>query len=162
MPEAGATRLEALSGWRDSEMPLVDALLLARERDLASGHSSAGPHRGDWRIHHEHFPGRDMLSRGQAKLTALAFLLAQARYQATLGRGWPVVALDDLASELDRTHQAYVLDMLRGSGAQVLVTGTEPPTPLRGGVPDVCWFHVEQARLAGPQADAPTLSGDNG
>jgi DNA replication and repair protein RecF len=158
MPEAGASSLEALSGWRDSEMPLADALLLARERDLASGHSSAGPHRGDWRIHHERFPGRDTLSRGQAKLTALAFLLAQARHQAALTGGWPVVALDDLASELDRTHQAHVLDMLTGSGAQVLVTGTEPPAPLRSGSPDVAWFHVEQAHLTGPIADAPTLS----
>jgi DNA replication and repair protein RecF len=162
LPEAGTVGLEAISGWRDADMPLEDALLLARDRDLASGHSTIGPHRGDWRIHYGNLPGRDMLSRGQAKLTALAFLLAQARHQADRRGAWPVVALDDLASELDRTHQGHVLDMLDRSGAQVLVTGTEPPAPLRGTDRQVSWFHVEQGRLEGPSTNAPTLSGDDG
>jgi DNA replication and repair protein RecF len=143
LPAAGGVRLGYQPGWREHEMPLADALLLARDRDLATGHTSVGPHRGDWRIEYEALPGRESLSRGQAKLTALALLLAQARYHAQARGHWPVVALDDLASELDRRHQSGLLRMLAGTGAQVLITGTEPPPALAAlGLP-VTTFHVE-------------------
>ncbi|MEW2973399.1 DNA replication and repair protein RecF, partial [Pseudomonas juntendi] len=57
---------------------MADALLLARERDRQAGYTSVGPHRADWSVDFHSIPGRDALSRGQAKLTALACLLAQA------------------------------------------------------------------------------------
>ncbi|HEY4556380.1 MAG TPA: DNA replication and repair protein RecF, partial [Lysobacter sp.] len=134
-------------GWRQDEMPLADALLLARERDLAAGYTSVGPHRADWKLGFSAVPGREALSRGQAKLVALAAILAQAEHFAgTLGE-WPVVALDDLASELDRNHQARVLDRLVASGAQVLVSGTETPAAVAqlGLVPRR--FHVEHGAV---------------
>lgn len=147
LPAAGGVRLAYLPGWRGHELSLADALLLARDRDLATGHTSVGPHRGDWRIDYEALPGRESLSRGQAKLTALALLLAQARYHARVRGHWPVVALDDLGSELDRSHQAGVLRMLADSGAQVLITGTEAPPALAALGLDVAMFHVERGEL---------------
>jgi DNA replication and repair protein RecF len=142
LPEAGEWSLQFQPGWRREELPLADALLLARDRDLAAGFTSVGPHRADWRILQSGIPGRDALSRGQAKLTALAALLGQAEHQAALRGEWPVVALDDLASELDRDHQRLVLRRLAGYGAQVVITGTEPPAGLDGDLP-VTMFHVE-------------------
>ena len=142
LPEAGEWRLQFQPGWRRDELSLADALLLARDRDLAAGFTSVGPHRADWRILQSGIPGRDALSRGQAKLTALAALLAQAEHQAALRGEWPVVALDDLASELDREHQGLVLQRLAGYGAQVVVTGTESPAGLPPDLP-VTMFHVE-------------------
>jgi DNA replication and repair protein RecF len=150
-PEGGMARLRYLPGWRQEDMPLADALLLARERDLAAGFTSVGPHRADWRIEHEHIPGRDALSRGQAKLTALAALLAQAEHQAAARGDWPVVALDDLASELDRDHQALVLGRLAATGAQVIVTGTEIPALPASLARAATVFHVEHGKL-GPEA----------
>jgi len=147
-PEGGDTRLRYLPGWRQDELALADALLLARERDLATGFTSVGPHRADWRIEHADIPGREALSRGQAKLTALAALLAQAEHQAAERGEWPVVALDDLASELDRDHQAFVLGRLAGTGAQVIVTGTEMPALPAGLDGTAMVFHVEHGRLS--------------
>src|SRR5690606_5323636 len=121
LPEAGATELVFQPGWRREELPLADALLIARDRDLATGFTSVGPHRADWRILQTAIPGREALSRGQAKLTALATLLAQAEHQAAIRGDWPVVALDDLASELDRPHQELVLRRLGDYSTQVLV-----------------------------------------
>jgi DNA replication and repair protein RecF len=147
LPAAGACTLTLLPGWRRDELPLLDALLLARERDLASGFTSLGPHRADWRIEYSALPGRECLSRGQAKLTALALLLAQARLHAGLRGEWPVIALDDLASELDRQHQQRVLQQLRDSRAQVFITGTEAPPGLAAlGVP-LRRFHVEHGEV---------------
>lgn len=147
LPEAGATELRFQPGWRREELSLADALLLSRDRDLATGFTSVGPHRADWRIVHAAIPGREALSRGQAKLTALSILLAQAEHQATVRGDWPVVALDDLASELDRPHQRMVLARLREYGAQVLVTGTDAPAGLEEAGESYSLFHVERGSL---------------
>ena len=45
---------------------------------------------------------------------------------------WPVIALDDLAAELDRPHQQRVLAWLSAHPAQVFVTATEPPPSMQG------------------------------
>jgi DNA replication and repair protein RecF len=146
-PEGQGAQLRYLPGWRQQELSLADALLLARERDIAVGFTSVGPHRADWRIEHGAIPGREALSRGQAKLTALAALLAQAEHQAAVRGDWPVVALDDLASELDRDHQTMVLERLAATGAQVIVTGTEPPDLSPGLLQIPVLFHVEHGRV---------------
>ncbi len=142
-PSLGQTRLDYLPGWRDG-LPLADALLLARQRDLQSGFTSVGPHRADWQIGFSAIPGREALSRGQAKLSALSALLAQAEHHAAARGEWPVVAFDDLASELDRTHQQRVLERLLASPAQVFVTGTEVPPALAAMKVSFELFHVEQ------------------
>jgi DNA replication and repair protein RecF len=147
LPEAGETELRFQPGWRRQELSLADALLLSRDRDLATGFTSVGPHRADWRIVQAAIPGREALSRGQAKLTALSALLAQAEHQAATRGDWPVVALDDLASELDRPHQRLVLQRLRDYGAQVLVTGTEPPAGLADTGEPHSLFHVERGNV---------------
>ena len=148
LPAAGPGSLAFLPGWRREEFSLTDALLLARERDLAAGFTTVGPHRADWRIDYASIPGREALSRGQAKLSALSLLLSQAEHHARLRGAWPVVALDDLASELDRTHQKRVLEWLLGTGAQLFVTGTESP-PVLAAMAEMplARFHVEQGQL---------------
>lgn len=146
VPSLGQAGLDFQPGWRRQELSLADALLVARERDLATGYTSVGPHRADWRIGYAARPGREALSRGQAKLTALACLLAQAEDYAAERGEWPVVALDDLASELDRAHQQQLLARLEASGAQVFITGTEKPADMG----QAQWFHVEHGRIALP------------
>ncbi|WP_369039836.1 DNA replication/repair protein RecF [Stenotrophomonas maltophilia] len=145
-PQLGIRGLELSPGWRRHELPLADALLLARERDRQAGYTSVGPHRADWSVDFTHIPGRDALSRGQAKLTALACLLAQAEDYAEQRGEWPVIALDDLASELDRTHQARVLQRLLAGPAQIFVTATEIPAALET-LSGITRFHVEHAQI---------------
>jgi DNA replication and repair protein RecF len=143
LPAAGDVQLGLQPGWRRGDLALADALLLARDRDLAAGHTSVGPHRADLRIELSALPSADTLSRGQTKLLALCLLLAQAGQLAAHAGAWPVLQLDDLGSELDRDHQSRVLQVLARSGAQVLLTGTEPtPALLAAGI-DCAVFHVE-------------------
>ena len=147
VPTLGSSNLQFQPGWRSGEMSLADALLLSRDRDRSQGYTSVGPHRADWRIDYTGLPNRETLSRGQAKLSALSALLAQAEDYAQRRGEWPIVALDDLASELDRNHQQRVLRLLLGSGAQIFITGTETPTALAdlNATPGV--FHVEQGQI---------------
>ena len=152
-PSLGAATLQFQPGWRRHELSLADALLLSRERDRAAGYTTVGPHRADWRIDYSTLPQRETLSRGQAKLTALSCLLAQAQDFARRRGEWPVVALDDLASELDRHHQRRILERLLASGAQVFITGTERPVGLAETGIRPTLFHVEQGAIQ-PVADA--------
>ena len=147
VPSLGRASIEFQPGWRRSELSLADALLLARERDRSVGHTTQGPHRADWRIGYASHPNQEALSRGQAKLTALSALLAQAEDYAERRGEWPIVALDDLASELDRQHQRRVLQRLLASGAQVFVTGTEIPSALDELAASPAVFHVEHGRV---------------
>jgi DNA replication and repair protein RecF len=147
LPELGAFRLSYQPGWRREEQGLDEALQQSTERDLMLGHTGPGPHRADWQIDCERLPGRDAFSRGQEKLVALACTLAQARAYAAYRGEWPVIALDDLASELDRPHQQLALDLLFAGKAQVLLTGTEVPQALLPGSVPAHRFHVEQGQV---------------
>lgn len=146
-PALGASHLDFQPGWRSGELSLSDALLLARDRDRNLGYTSVGPHRADWRIEYAAHPNREALSRGQAKLSALSALLAQAEDYAHRRGEWPIVALDDLSSELDRKHQQRVLQRLLGSGAQVFITGTETPAAVESLQATPAVFHVEQGQI---------------
>jgi len=145
-PQLGIHSMVLSPGWRRHDVSLADALLLARERDRHAGYTSVGPHRADWSVGFDAIPGREALSRGQAKLTALACLLAQAEDYAVQRQQWPVIALDDLSSELDRTHQARVLERLLAGPAQIFITATETPAALAGRT-DISRFHVEHAQV---------------
>jgi DNA replication and repair protein RecF len=141
LPELGALELRYRRGWAD-EQSLQELLRDQRSRDLARGHTTLGVHRADWSLAFEHAPLREHLSRGQEKLAALACMLAQAELYAADCGEWPVVCLDDLASELDQGHQNAVVAQLAAAGAQVLLSGTELPLALADVSPRV--FHVEQ------------------
>lgn len=146
MPELGRSMIRYRRGWPD-DLPLREQLAGQRERDRARGHTTLGSHRADWSLALERAPLREHLSRGQEKLAALACLLAQATVYAEQHAGeWPVVCLDDLASELDQTHQGAVVARLIAAGAQVLITGTELPAALADTPHRL--FHVEQGQVS--------------
>ncbi|MBE1162112.1 DNA replication/repair protein RecF [Dyella acidiphila] len=144
LPELGELELRYRPGWLDGE-DLADVLATQRDRDQGRGHTTAGAHRADWSLSFQHAPQREHLSRGQEKLVALACLLAQARLDAERRGEWPVICLDDLASELDRSHQSAVVESLKSVPAQVLITGTDVPGSLEQVEKRV--FHVEQGSL---------------
>lgn len=149
--QAVPERLILRPGWRREQLSLVDALLLSRDRDRRAGHSTVGAHRADVGLEIPGLPGREALSRGQAKLLALGLLLAQARLHAERRGGWPVLVLDDPASELDAAHQAALLNWLATIPAQCLVTGVARPETA---LPWEAVFHVEPNRVRRQFADS--------
>jgi DNA replication and repair protein RecF len=118
-----------------------------RARDRERGFTGRGPHRADWSIAFETAPRREHLSRGQEKLCALALVLAQARLHAEVCGEFPVLCLDDLASELDEVHQGRVAELASNTGAQILLTGTAMPKALESSSVSIRGFHVEQGRI---------------
>lgn len=145
LPGFGIAALDLQAGWKQAQLSLADAVLLNRERDLAVGHTGVGPHRADWRVDFVARPDREPYSRGQAKLVALACLLAQARHLHQARGEWPVILLDDFASELDARHRQRVLDQLDAVGAQVFLTGVDRLPELAE--KKVMTFHVEHGLI---------------
>lgn len=147
VPELGEAVLDLVRGW-DADITLRDLMESRLARDRERGHTTRGPHRADWSVVFQHAPRREHYSRGQEKLVALACLLAQARLHAEVKGHWPVLCLDDLASELDASHQHAVVDAIADVGAQVLVTGVMLPESLRDATFPVAMFHVEHGSVA--------------
>ena len=146
LSELGEGAIEWQRGWGEA-VGLQELLAQRRAHDRARGHTSRGPHRADWSIRFAQAPKREYLSRGQEKLCALACALAQAQVHADVCSQWPVIALDDLGSELDRDHQMRVLEWLRQGCEQVLITGVEVPEALRHESAAMTVFHVEHGGL---------------
>lgn len=146
LPELGEVRVELDRGWPQT-VDLVESLARARRRDRQNGHTSCGPHRADWTLTFRQAPLVEHLSRGQEKLCALGCAFAQARLYAQHRGEWPVIALDDLASELDQAHQTLVVDALLAAGAQALITGIDVPSRLRDDEAAQRRFHVEHGRV---------------
>jgi DNA replication and repair protein RecF len=146
LPELGLASVSLNQGWKDDQ-GLAEALLEGRGRDRDRGFTGKGPHRADWAISFEYAPRREHLSRGQEKLCALALILGQARMYAQTRGDWPILCLDDLASELDRGHQEQVVAQLLMSPAQILLSGTELPQVLDPSMSALRVFHVERGRI---------------
>jgi len=137
--------LSHAKGWAE-EISLDEALSATQGRDIRRGMTHVGPHRADVILQVGKSPAKEILSRGQQKLAAVAMTLAQLRLiQASTGTV-PTLLLDDPAAELDRLHLERFAEEVRALKCQLLVTSLSPQLdPL--GVPDQV-FHVERGRVA--------------
>lgn len=146
LTELGGAELSLGDGWK-TETDAWEQLAASREEDMRRGFTTRGPHRADWSIAFEGAPRREHLSRGQEKLCALGCILGQAGVFAAERGEWPVICVDDLASELDEPHQEKLVHALRAVNAQILITGTHEPPALADAGVTAARFHVEPGRV---------------
>ncbi len=131
-------------GW-DAERPLIEALRDNVNRDRERGMTTVGPHRADLRLRCRGRLAREVLSRGQQKLGAVALTLAQLQWLKTDHGVVPTLLLDDPAAELDEGRLAGFIGEVQSLEAQLVVTSlSREATPL--GQPERL-FHVEQGRV---------------
>jgi len=147
LPELGAAEF-ALSGDAASVDELLAALRARHQRDRSRGHTGVGPHRADWSFVFGGAGRREHLSRGQEKLCALALAVAQVRLFAGMRGEWPILCLDDLASEVDAEHLQRVVTTVDAMPVQVILTGTALAPALQQRARPGATFHVEQGRVA--------------
>ena len=133
------------AGWPE-DTSLDEALRRSRAGDLERGFTTPGAHRGDLRIRDEGGLVASRLSRGQEKIAALCLIVAQAQVYADDQGHSPIVAIDDMGSELDVEHQSTLGDWLTGQPWQVWITGLEVPEWIRG-IKNAGLFHVEQGSI---------------
>lgn len=116
---------------------LIDELRAHLENDLQRGFTGHGPHRDELSLLRAGHELRVYGSQGQQRLGLLSLLLAE-RSVIGLERGIaPLMLLDDVVSELDGAHRRALLDTLRASEGQALITTTDPDQIPGAEEPDV-------------------------
>ena len=100
--------------WADStpaegEAHIRAALAAAPSEDYKNYFTTIGPHRDNMEVSIAGISARSFGSQGQQRSCALALKLAQCRVmEETLGEA-PIILLDDVLSELDKTRRDYFL-----------------------------------------------------
>jgi DNA replication and repair protein RecF len=128
-------------GWAQG-VPLSQALKDALSRDLSRGVTHSGPHRGDVLVRLEGRPAREVLSRGQQKLAAIALTLSQLYLLREASQLTPTLLLDDPAAELDEAHLERFIGLVLALKCQLVVTALRADFRVFG-PPDAA-FHVER------------------
>ena len=106
------------------EQEINRALPGLRRREIAQAVTVIGPHRDDLEIRLNDNSAGNFASRGQSRTIALSLKLAEAVFiKSSTGRT-PVLALDDILSELDPERRRLVLEAAT-QHEQVLLTSTE-------------------------------------
>jgi DNA replication and repair protein RecF len=131
-------------GWAHDE-PLLAALAASRPRDEARHLTHVGPHRADVAVRLHGKPAREVLSRGQQKLVAVAMTLAQLRFLQATTDTTPTLLLDDPAAELDGEHLERFIAQVSLLRCQLVVTSLHAESRLFG-APERA-FHMDQGRV---------------
>ena len=137
-------QLGYLQGW-SSERTLEESLAASRTRDELRQVTHSGPHRGDVSVRLDGRPAREILSRGQQKLVAVAMTLAQLRLLQALSGRTPTLLLDDPAAELDGARLALFIEQVVQLRAQLIMTSLSGETALFGSPERT--FHVDRGRV---------------
>jgi DNA replication and repair protein RecF len=95
------------------------------ESDLERGFTGHGPHRDDLATEHDGHDLRAYGSQGQQRLALLALLLAEREAIATHRPSAPMMLLDDVMSELDRDRRQALVELLRSTPGQSVITTTD-------------------------------------
>lgn len=146
-----ASRLDGLDFATASEEQLSAALqaaLAARvQRDVERGHTSVGPHVDDLELHLGGQEARAYASQGQARALVLAWKVAEIENLHAAGGVLPLLLLDDVSSELDPDRNAFLMAYLHDSGAQTLLTTTDPMLVRRAAGEGTVWLEVANGQV---------------
>ena len=103
-----------------------DALLASRTKDARRGSASVGPHKDDLLLLLNDRPVRGCASQGQHRAIVLSLKSAEVEVIA-LARGVrPLLLLDDVSSELDRSRTRALFAYLQQHDGQVFLSTTRP------------------------------------
>lgn len=114
--------VQYFKGWdkKNTGKPLDRILADAFASDLHKQYTQYGPHQADILIENNENKAKQALSRGQQKIILFALKLAQA----DLLNSDCLYLIDDLASELDKSHQEKLLRYLASRTGQYVITST--------------------------------------
>lgn len=110
--------------------PEIQALRAALEssldKDLARGFTAEGPHADDIAFSLDRVVAKRYGSQGQHRAIVLALKVAELHELSRRVGKVPILLLDDVSSELDRTRNRRLFEVLSELGGQVFLTTTQP------------------------------------
>lgn len=142
------------NGWNEAsrENDLFEQLRSSYPKDLRLGFTSVGSHKADFTIRAANKPASEVLSRGQIKLLISVMYAAEAQMYSEKSCSTPVVAVDDMPSELDLDNQRLLASLLNRIGCQCFITAINPDFieqvwPGAEGRGEIKMFHVKHGLL---------------
>lgn len=131
----------------DMDEPSVENYLilleLARGNDLRYRQTEKGIHRDDLLFYFDNRHISEFASRGEIRTLLIALKLAEIEFIESVKSEKPVLLLDDVFSELDKSRQNFLLNAI--SGFQSFVTATHMDFPLAGGE----IFNISKGEITG-------------
>jgi DNA replication and repair protein RecF len=118
------------------------------EGDLERGFTGHGPHRDDLVPLRGGRELRSYGSQGQQRIALLALLLAEREAIAANRSAAPLMLLDDVMSELDRSRRSALVEMLRAEQGQSVITTTDLEHVPGSGDAAVARFAVREGQIA--------------
>ena len=129
-------------------MLILSALERSRREDLKNGCTTVGPHRDDMDLRVNGISARAFGSQGQQRSCALTLKLAECRLIQEVAGEQPVILLDDVLSELDKTRKQYLLSGL--ASGQLFITCCDRSGFSAIGKDGVTW-RIREGQLAARQ-----------
>ena len=109
-----------------TEDAIAEALERALSKDLARGFTADGPHGDDLELRLHEVGARHHGSQGQHRTIVLALKTAELDLLSDRTGRVPILLLDDVSSELDRSRNRRFFEVLSQAGGQVFLTTTHP------------------------------------
>lgn len=97
----------------------------SREKDVRTKLTSCGPHRDDLCFLIDEIDIRKYGSQGQQRTAALSLKLSEIEIVKQNVKDTPILLLDDVLSELDRSRQRYLLDSIHDIQTMITCTGID-------------------------------------
>lgn len=132
----------------EGEAVILSALERSRREDLKNGCTTVGPHRDDVDLRVNGISARAFGSQGQQRSCALTLKLAECRLIQEVAGEQPVILLDDVLSELDKTRKQYLLSGL--ASGQLFITCCDRSGFSAIGKDGVTW-RIREGQLAARQ-----------
>ena len=129
-----------------TEQLFEKALIQNEDREIRMKMSLIGPHRDDLAFLADGMDIRTFGSQGQQRTTALSLKLAQIAFMKKVRKDTPILLLDDVLSELDRSRQLQLMDSIRDIQTVVTCTGVDDFVNIRFPVSKV--FEVVQGTVS--------------
>lgn len=102
---------------------MLSKLEESQRREIENGASLYGIHRDDIKIVIDDKDARVFASQGQQRTAVLSLIMAQTEYVYMIKDEYPVLLLDDIMSELDKSRRAFLSQRIKDK--QVLITCTD-------------------------------------
>lgn len=107
----------------DYRQKLLSRLSAERIADSYRGYTTAGPHRDDFRVSLDTHLANETASRGEMRSIMLAIKLLEVQLQSEITGTPPLILLDDVFSELDKSREAHLIQALKNY--QTIITATD-------------------------------------
>ncbi|MGZ3768447.1 MAG: DNA replication/repair protein RecF [Bdellovibrio sp.] len=115
--------------------------------EISSGTSLVGPHKHDIVFLYGQKDSRFYCSQGQQRAIILSFKMAQIVYHRKAHGTYPVLMLDDVLSELDKTKRDALIMFLHEINTQIFVTTTDISLPQSFSLDQLSVVHIKDGHI---------------